>query len=133
MEIKLDVTLDTTTTPPYLDVDEQDKSNHIPRNPVRQTIKWKLTSNASGGTFNSMDDPNNPGFQWASSGPGGTIFTTATVSPDGKEITITDLNDGNGSVGQWVYQLSAMINGSLRQSNKTSPAAVVTNPMIKNN
>ncbi len=133
MTIKLDVTLDTTTTPPYLDVDEQDGTNHINRNSVSQTIKWKLTSNASHGTFNSPTDPSHPGFQWVGTAPDSTIFGPARLSPDGKEITMTDLNNAEATTGEWVYQLSATIGGTVYQSATTTITATTTNPSIKNN
>lgn len=132
MTIKLDVTLDTTTTPPYLDIDQQDNTNHVSRNPLRQIIKWKLTSNAYNGAFNSISDPNNPGFQWIGTAPNGAIFTSATLSDDAREITITDLNDSETSTGEWIYRLCATIGGQVYQSNSVSLTETTTNPSIKN-
>jgi len=130
MEIKLDVTLDTNP-PPYLDVDEQNGSNHIPKNASAYTIKWKLASDASSGSFNSLSDPQ-PGFAWIQT-PDQGIFGAPVVSSNGKEITISDLNNSAASTGQWIYQLSATIGNVVYQSNATSITGTTTNPTIKNN
>lgn len=132
-EIKLDVTLNTTTTPPHLDVDQQNNSNHVPRNPTVQKIRWKLTSDASKGTFNSLTDPNYPAFKWLSTPPPPSgIFSNLELSNNDKEMTMEDLNVSAGTTGEWIYQLSATIDNVVYQSGAISISGATTNPTIKN-
>jgi hypothetical protein len=130
MPNKLKVTLDKTTTPWSLDIDEKDKENHVGRGPNAQTIEWKLTGNAASGSFDSQNN-SPPGFTWITTPPSG-IFGPPTLEDNGDKLTMTDLNIGTNSVGDWIYQLSATIDGVVYQSGATSITANNTNPTIKN-
>lgn len=135
MAIELHVTLDTTKTPPLLDVDQENNSNHVGQSPNAQTIIWKLVGNAALGTFNSPTDPNNPGFTWAGNGPNQnqTIFGPAQLADNSRELTMTDLNNSQSTTGTWIYQLQAHINGTNYYSEMTSITGTTTDPCIKNN
>lgn len=127
----LKVTLDESTTPPYLDIDEKNNANHVSRSPNAQTITWQLSGNAASGSFNAQGIPQ-PGFTWVNPPPAG-IFGPPTLSQNGNEITMTDLNNSASTAGNWIYQLSATIGGVVYQSNKTSIKGTTTDPTIKNN
>jgi hypothetical protein len=124
-ETALDVTLDTTKNPAVLDVCEQDNTNHIHKNPSQQIIKWKLTSDASGGTFNSISG-NPPGFKWIG------LFGTPKLIDGGKEIPISDSHYDPTTEGEWSYQLNAVINGNPYSTGTVSISGNTTDPMIKN-
>jgi hypothetical protein len=129
-ETALDVTLDTTKNPAVLDVCEQDNTNHIHKNPSQQIIKWKLTSDASGGTFNSISG-NPPGFKWIDAPPTG-LFGTPQLIDGGKEITISDSHYDPTTEGEWSYQLNAVINGNPYSTGTVSISGNTTDPMIIN-
>ena len=137
MPNNLNVTLDKTTTPWTVDVSQQGNANHVDRNPNAQTVTWQLTGNAASGFFVPMDDPSlNPGFSWVSEPPAG-IFGTPTISSNGNQLTITDLNSGtlgNGTstVGTWTYMLRVNVGGTVYKSLAISIRATNTNPTIVN-
>lgn len=135
----LKVTLDTSTNPWCLDIDQSGNANHVSRSPNAQTITWQLTGNAASGSFNAQN-ATPPGFAWVIPSPPppppyppAGIFGDPVTSPNGKEITMTDLNNSASTAGEWIYQLSATINNVVYQSKKTSITGQTTNPSIKNN
>ncbi|MGB5939718.1 MAG: hypothetical protein WBG81_09825 [Rhodanobacter sp.] len=128
----LKVTLDNSTSPPSLDIDQKDNANHVSRGPNAQTITWQLNGNAASGSFNAQNAAK-PGFAWVDPPPPAGIFGSPTLSSNGNEITMSDLNNSASTAGDWVYQLSATIGGVVYQSNKTSLTETNTNPSIKNN
>lgn len=128
----LKVALDNSTSPPSLDIDQKDNANHVSRGPNAQTITWQLNGNAAAGSFNAQNAAK-PGFAWVDPAPPAGIFGSPTLSSNGNEITMSDLNNSASTAGDWVYQLSATIGGVVYQSNKTSLTETNTNPSIKNN
>ena len=128
----LKVALDNSTSPPSLDIDQKDNANHVSRGPNAQTITWQLNGNAASGSFNAQNAAK-PGFAWVEPAPPAGIFGSPTLSSNGNEITMSDLNNSASTAGDWVYQLSATIGGVVYQSNKTSLTETNTNPSIKNN
>jgi len=128
----LKVALDNSTSPPSLDIDQKDNANHVSRGPNAQTITWQLNGNAASGSFNAQNAAK-PGFAWVDPAPPAGIFGSPTLSSNGNEITMSDLNNSASTAGDWVYQLSATIGGVVYQSNKTSLTETNTNPSIKNN
>jgi len=132
MPNNLHVTLDTSTTPPCLDIDQSNGANHVNRSPNAQTITWQLTGNAASGSFNAQNAAK-PGFAWVNPAPPAGIFGPPTLSQNGNEITMTDLNNSASTAGEWIYQLSATIDCVVYQSNKTSLTQQITDPTIKNN
>lgn len=128
----LKVTLDNSTSPPSLDIDQKDNANHVSRGTNAQTITWQLNGNAASGSFNAQNAAK-PGFAWVDPAPPAGIFGSPTLSSNGNEITMSDLNNSASTAGDWVYQLSATIGGVVYQSNKTSLTETNTNPSIKNN
>jgi hypothetical protein len=128
----LKVTLDNSTSPPSLDIDQKDNANHVSRGPNAQTITWQLNGNAASGSFNAQNAAK-PGFAWVDPAPPAGIFGSPTLSSNGNEITMSDLNNSASTAGDWVYQLGATIGGVVYQSNKTSLTETNTNPSIKNN
>jgi hypothetical protein len=132
MPHNLNVKLDTSTTPPYLDIDQSNGANHVSRSPNAQTITWQLTGNAASGSFNTQSDPE-PGFAWVGTPPPAGIFGSPVLQANGNQLTMSDLNNSASTAGDWIYQLSATIGGVVYQSNKTSLTETTTNPSIKNN
>lgn len=127
----LDVTLDKSTTPWSLDIDQKNNANHVSRSPNAQTITWRLTGNAAAGSFNKQTDPK-PGFAWVNPPPDG-IFGPPVLQANDNQLTMSDLNNSASTTGEWIYQLSATIGGVVYQSNKTSITGQTTDPTIKNN
>jgi len=124
--------LDVTLKDGHLDVDQSGNGNQIAHS-QSVTITWQLTGNAASGTFNAMD-ATNPGFQWIQDTPSG-VFGTAGLHANDNQIQISDNNtDPNGvnSVGTWIYQLYATINGTPYSTETTSPAETMTDPTIQN-
>ncbi len=127
----LKVTLDNSTSPPSLDIDQKDNANHVSRGPNAQTITWQLSGNAASGSVYAQDAAE-PGFAWVDPAPPAGIFGSPTLSSNGNEITMSDLNNSASTTGTWIYQLSATIGGTVYQSKKTSITGQTTNPTIKN-
>jgi len=132
MPNNLDVTLDKSTTPWCLDIDQKNNANHVSRSPNAQTITWQLTGNAAAGSFNAQTDPE-PGFAWVSTPPPDGIFGPPVLQANGNQLTMSDLNNSASTTGDWVYQLSATIGNVVYQSKKTSITGQTTDPTIKNN
>lgn len=131
MPNNLNVTLDTSTSPSAVDVDQHGKDNEVSQGPSAQTITWQLTGNAASGSFVPMTD-SAPGFQWISAPPDG-IFGTPTVSPgSGNQLTLTDLNTGTDTQGSWTYILRINVGGTVYSTKTTSLKATTTNPVIIN-
>ena len=128
----LKVTLDKSTNPWCLDIDQQGNANHVSQSPNAQTITWQLTGDAATGSFNAQNAAK-PGFAWVGTPPPAGIFGPPTLSQNGNEITMTDLNNSASTAGEWIYQLSATIDRMVYQSNKTSLTQQITDPTIKNN
>ncbi|RCS30478.1 hypothetical protein DEO45_06530 [Rhodanobacter denitrificans] len=129
----LTVTLYTKENPQYLDINQSNDANHVSQNPNSQTITWQLTGDAaSNSSFNTQSD-SKPGFAWVgTTTPPAGIFGTPTLSANGNQMTMTDLNNSASTQGTWYYQLSATIGGVVYQSNWTPLTATTTNPTIKN-
>ena len=127
----LNVTLNTTKTPPALDVDQSGNGNQIPQNPSTQTIAWRLTGNAATGSFHAQGGTQ-PGFAWIGKAPANGIFGPPTPSNNGNQLSITDLNNGPGSVGAFTYQLWATINGTAYSTIASLLTGTATNPAIIN-
>ncbi|MBQ4856203.1 hypothetical protein IMW82_16160 [Rhodanobacter sp. B2A1Ga4] len=114
-----------------LDVDQAGNGNQMGHGQVT-TISWQLTGNAAGGSFNSIN-ATSPGFAWIQT-PTNNVFTGLQLTNNG-EIQITDNNNDPGgisSIGEWIYQLCATINGKPYSTIATSPRATTTDPTIKN-
>ncbi|MEO6968958.1 MAG: hypothetical protein ABI132_10985 [Rhodanobacteraceae bacterium] len=125
------VTLDQTTNPWSVDVNQNNNANDVAQNALAQTLTWQLTGNAASGTFNSLTDPVNPGFGWTSTpAPRAGIFHTPTLS--GNTLTISDLNNSSSTTGTWTYKLCINVGGNLYHTINTSITAKSTNPTIKN-
>lgn len=115
------VTLKVTLNNGSLEVDQTGDPNHIPHE--KSKITWHLhLPQGSDGSFNTVNDPNGPGFAWMGVPPPG-IFGAPHVVVREKKITLVDDNTdphGKSSVGDWVYQLCAGIDGK--------PYSTVYNP-----
>jgi hypothetical protein len=130
MPNNLNVTLDTNTSPPAVDVDQHGKGNEVSQSPNAQTIVWQLTGNAASGSFVALDDPN-PGFQWISAPPAG-VFSSPSRSPNGNQLTITDTNNSANTAGSWTYVLRVNVGGTVYSTKTISLKATTTNPVIIN-
>ena len=132
MPNNLKVTLDKSTNPWCLDIDQKDNANHVSQGPNAQTITWQLNGQAASGSFDSQGSAE-PGFAWVSNpAPPAGIFGDPVLCSNNNEMTMSDLNNSASTAGDWIYQLSATIDGVVYQSKKTSTTATNTNPTIKN-
>ena len=57
----LQVTLDQSTPPWWVDIDQSGNANHVIQSPDVQSITWQLTGNAASGSLVALTDPD-PGF-----------------------------------------------------------------------
>ncbi len=131
MPNNLQVTLDQSTTPWCVDIDQSGNANHVSQSPNAQTITWQLTGNAASGSFVALTDPD-PGFAWVGTAPPSGIFGSATLSANGNQLTISDLNNSASTQGTWTYILRVNVGGVVYQSKTTSLAATTSNPTIVN-
>lgn len=128
---RLKVTIDFSLTPPALDVDQKDNTNHIPRSSERQDIVWQLVGNAASGSFDSVDgEP--PGFAWLGDGPPKDVFGKPELKSNGNQLTLTDLNDGPNSAGIFIYQLYATVDKKCYSTIAELRMGAATNPAIIN-
>ena len=132
MPNNLHVALDQSAQPWVLDVDQQGNANHVGQSPNAQTITWQLTGNAASGSFVPLTD-SAPGFAWVGTPPPSGIFGSPTLSPNGNQVTITDLNNSANTMGTYYYILRATIGGTVYSTIAASIAATTTSPWIKNN
>lgn len=132
MSNTLYVTLDQTTNPWSVDVNQSNNANDVAQNALAQTITWQLNGNAAAGTFNSLTDPHNPGFAWAGTAPRAGIFHTPALNANGNTLTISDLNNSSSTTGTWTYKLSINVGGNLYDTITTSITAKNTNPTVIN-
>lgn len=130
MPNNLHVTLDKSTTPWRLDIDQKDHANQVDRDPQKQTITWQLSGEAASGSFDAQTDPQ-PGFAWLEPPPDG-IFGNPGPGSNPNQITMSDFNHDASTAGTWTYQLAATIDGVVYQSGATSITGTTTNPWIKN-
>ncbi|RAO75711.1 hypothetical protein [Dyella jiangningensis] len=128
----LAVTLNESTNPWLVDVDQKNNANHVARSNQTQTITWQLNGNAASGKIVSCNWVNNPP---ATNPPPAGIFGPFVIAPNGKSMTITDLNNSTSTTGDWIYQISVQLvdNGPIYQSGYVSITGTATNPTIKNN
>jgi hypothetical protein len=122
MEYLLRVTLDKSTQPWTVDIDQHDNANHIGRSAQPQTIVWELEGDAANGQLQP--------FAWVDTPPDG-IFGPAQMAPNGKSMQMTDLNKDAATSGDWVYRLSVELDGQTYSTLDTT--GTNTNPSIKNN
>lgn len=125
MDHLLSVSLDKSTMPWSVDIDQRAGANHIDRDPRPQTIAWELAGDAAAGALTS--------FRWLDPVPPDGIFGAPAFAPDGKRMTMTNLNDGPATSGVWTYQLGLELHGQAYSTRSTLPIDTNTNPSIKNN
>jgi hypothetical protein len=123
MDHVLGVSLDKSTTPWSVDIDQHGNANHVGRSPQPQTLVWELTGNAAGGDLQPLE--------WIEAPPEG-IFGPPELAANGQRMTLTDLNDGPASSGTWIYRLSLTLDGQEYSTRETLPTGTTTNPSIKN-
>ena len=106
------VTLNVTLKDGHLDVNQKGNPHHIPH--VDTEITWHLQlTHGRDGSFNPLDHKDGPGFHWREVPPDG-IFEKAIVEVADKKIKLGDHNTnphGVNSVGEWIYELRATIDG----------------------
>ena len=133
LDVMLKVTLDKSTNPWSLDVDQHGDPNHVNQGPNPQRIVWTLMGDASSGSFVALD-ANEPGFAWFGEQPADGIFDGLSISPNSsKQLTVTDYHLSAASSGTWIYTLRAQIGGTVYATIAISPTGENTNPSIKNN
>lgn len=128
----LAVKLDESTNPWLVDVDQKNNANQVARSNQSQTITWQLNGNAASGTITGCIWINNPP---ATNPPPEGIFGPFVIAPNGKSMTITDLNNSQNTTGDWLYQISVQLvaGGTIYKSGYVSITGTATNPSIKNN
>ena len=124
MDHVLNVSLDKSTTPWLVDIDQHGNANQVGRSPQPQTLAWELTGYAAGGDLLPL--------KWVEPPPPG-IFGPPEVAANGQRMTMTDLNDDQDSTGTWIYSLSLTLDGQEYSTQGTIPTGTTTNPSIKNN
>ncbi|HUA80069.1 MAG TPA: hypothetical protein VL997_06840 [Dyella sp.] len=133
LDVLLSVTLDTTTTPWSLDVNQANNANHLDPGPHPQRIVWTLIENAASGSFVALDAPE-PGFAWSGASPPPGIFDHLQISPANiNQLTMKDHHRGGTTAGTWIYILRARIGETIYSTIAKAPIGQNTNPTIKNN
>ena len=122
MDHVLRVTLDKSTRPWTVDIDQSDNANHIDRSAQPQTIVWTLEGDAANGQLQPLS--------WVDAPPEG-IFGPAEVAANGQRMLMSDLNDDAASSGDWIYRLSVELDGQTYTT--LDSTGTNTNPSIKNN
>lgn len=122
MEHMLRVTLDKSTQPWTVDIDQQGNANHIDRSNQPQTIVWMLEGDAAHGELQPLS--------WVDAPPDG-VFGPVQVAPNGRRMEVTDLNDDAASSGDWIYRLSVELDGQTYST--LDSTGTNSNPSIKNN
>ena len=132
MSNTLFVSLDTTTTPWAVDVDQSNNVNHVGQSPSPQTITWQLGGNAAAGSFVALTDPKNAGFSWVGTVPSSNIFGLPKLNANGNQLTISDLNNSASTVGIWTYRLCVNVGGTVYTTITASIGGRTTNPTVRN-
>lgn len=130
----MNVTLDKSSSPWRVDVDDSGNQNEVGQSPNAQTIQWQLSGNAATGSFVAMT-ATEPGFQWmgdASEQPPSGIFSTPVPSNNGNSLSMTDLNNSSATQGQWIYMLRVNVGGVVYTSEYETIEGTKTNPVIVN-
>ncbi|SEJ05674.1 hypothetical protein [Frateuria terrea] len=125
MPNNLHVSLDESTDPWSVQVDQQGNANHVGRSPDPQTITWQLTGNAASGSIIS--------FQWIATPPPEGIFGSPAISGNGNQLTLSDTNNSASTAGTWTYQLTVEVDGNDYSTVADLPTGTSTTPTIKNN
>ena len=126
----LNVTLNTTVSPPRLDVDDKNGQNKVSRSPNPTPIKWILTGNLAQGSFCPMAD-SPPAFEWKQAPPQG-IFSQPVVGANGNSVSITDTHLDASTDGEWIYALAATLDGVTYTTQFTLLTGTYNNPNIIN-
>ena len=122
MEHVLRVTLDKTTQPWTVDIDQHGYANHIDRSAQPQTIVWTLEGDAAGGQLQPL--------RWIDTPPDG-IFGPPVLAAHGQRMQMSDFNHDQATSGNWIYRLSVELDGETYTTIDTT--GTNTNPSIKNN
>jgi hypothetical protein len=125
MDHLLRVTLDKSTDPWSVDVDEHGNPNHVDRSPLQQTIAWELEGDAHAGELLPV--------AWLDPPPPAGVFGMPELASNGKRMTMSDLNEDAATSGSWDYRLSLNLGGQQYSTRSTLPVGTNTNPSIKNN
>jgi hypothetical protein len=131
MSNNINVTLDTSMTPPVLSVHDHG-GIHVDKHSKPQTISWNLTGNLAQGAFVAMDQPQ-PGFQWVGDPPADGIFGTSQVGANGNSLDLVDDHSHHDTDGTWIYQLRVELDGTVYSTVACiGPGETKTNPVIIN-
>ncbi|AIF45969.1 hypothetical protein [Dyella japonica] len=124
MPNNLKVSLDETTNPWVVKIDEKGNANEVARNPEQQTITWQLDGNAATGDI--ID------FNWVGTQPKADIFGQPKYNNNDHNMTLTDLNNSAATTGDWIYKLTIEVDNN-QYSTNASITGTTDNPTIKNN
>ena len=127
MANNINVKLDSSKTPPVLDV-EDNGGLQVPKGQVT-TIAWNLTGTLAQGSFAEMDGTN-PGFEWMTPPPDGIFGKAELKTPNRMEIT--DNHAGSGSAGEWVYKLRVVYKNKIYATTGHFVSASSKDPVIIN-
>ncbi|WP_130617628.1 hypothetical protein [Dyella amyloliquefaciens] len=127
MANNLRVTLNESTNPWTVDIDQTGNAHHVARSEALQSVDWHLNGNAATGSIVSLT--------WAGTPPRSGIFGAPTFSPARNSMAMADLNNSSNTTGEWFYILTVAVGGNTYQSNPiaTTGVGTATNPSIKNN
>lgn len=108
----------------------------VSEKPSPQTIQWDLQlANGQTGGFNSLSAANNPGFAWTYETPPDPPppgFSPATAPSATQIEVVDDHTQYSNNDGTWTYQLCATVNGTLCETNPSSPGGKTGDPTIHN-
>lgn len=129
----INVSLDTTKSPPLLDIQDNGGQNIVNANAQATTITWKLTGNLNQGNFVSMSDPSGQyGFCWDGVQPPAGVFGTPSIGANGNSLSIVDNHLDQGTSGEWIYLLRVNLNGTVYTTGGVLLTGTTNNPIIIN-
>jgi hypothetical protein len=125
----LNVSLDQSTTPWTVNVEDGSGQNEVLQSTAIQMIIWQLIGAATPGAFPA--DPNHA-IRWPFGLPGGGNFGQfggPIVSAAGDQLMLPVLNDKKHAPKAWIYELTVVFNGveyHTRSKKSKKAAAMVT-------
>jgi hypothetical protein len=132
MPNNMKVTLDKSTTPWSVDVDDKGGENKVDRSKKPQDVVWELSGNAAQGAFESLDG-DKPGFEWVGTAPDKKIFSDPWRTDNDKKLKIKDTNENTGDPKEYPYVLRIKLDNKVYSTiTEKGPILTNTNPVIIN-
>lgn len=116
----INVSLDTKVEPNVLKIADHE----VPRNSIKQAIRWQLTGSLTGGDFET--------FEWLEPKPPEGIFSDPVSGVHENSLTITDVNTSPESIGEWHYMITVSLHGKFISTEGTLHPETPGGPIIVN-